>query len=388
MNYIYLTILCIFLMILFNKRLAGSDIWRATITPLASIIGSGFLIAAPILNSLNSSNAVLMMLILCLLSFSIGMVIRWNIMEVEGRSESFLSEKLSDIFLSLAYILSVTYYLYLLSSFILKATGLHTLNLEKSIASIFICSIGYYGHQYGFKSLEKIEQISVNIKLAIIATFLCALGYFNFHNTIPDVEGTQMDFHSFRILLGLVIMVQGFETSRYLGNSYSKEVRVKSMRNAQIVSTIIYLLFIILFSGVFILHPISGKVEETSVIDSAKYVFQLGPLLLLIAALASQLSAALADVSGCGGLVDEFTRGKISEKRSYLLLALLSVILIWSFNIFEIISLASKGFALYYLLQCLSSIRYFFYRSKIKFLFSSFMAIACILIVILGISFE
>ena len=32
-----------------SKRLAGSSNWKATVTPLASIMGSGFLVSAPVL---------------------------------------------------------------------------------------------------------------------------------------------------------------------------------------------------------------------------------------------------------------------------------------------------------------------------------------------------
>jgi len=35
--------------ILFSPRLTASPVWRATVTPLASIIGSGFLVSLPLL---------------------------------------------------------------------------------------------------------------------------------------------------------------------------------------------------------------------------------------------------------------------------------------------------------------------------------------------------
>ena len=33
----------------FSRRLTGSSAWKATVTPLASIMGSGFLVSAPLL---------------------------------------------------------------------------------------------------------------------------------------------------------------------------------------------------------------------------------------------------------------------------------------------------------------------------------------------------
>ena len=88
MDSIYFVIFGIFLLLFFNKRVVGNSLWQATITPLASIIGSGFLVAAPILNSLNSSKSTILMLFLCLISYSIGVVIRWNIQNVEGKGNS------------------------------------------------------------------------------------------------------------------------------------------------------------------------------------------------------------------------------------------------------------------------------------------------------------
>jgi hypothetical protein len=60
-------------------RLRRSPQWRATVTPLASIIGSGFLIEAPLLHAVPGKWALAGMVILSLLSYSIGAVIRFNI---------------------------------------------------------------------------------------------------------------------------------------------------------------------------------------------------------------------------------------------------------------------------------------------------------------------
>ena len=36
----------------FSKRLSTSSSWKATVTPLASIMGSGFLVSAPLLGGI------------------------------------------------------------------------------------------------------------------------------------------------------------------------------------------------------------------------------------------------------------------------------------------------------------------------------------------------
>jgi hypothetical protein len=73
--------------------------------------------------------------------------------------------------------------------------------------------------------------------------------------------------------------------------------------------------------------------------------------MLIIAALAAQFSAAVADTSGAGGLVSELTKGRVPVKMGYAVLTGLGLVLTWGMDVFEIISWASKAFAAYYMLQ-------------------------------------
>lgn len=105
--------------VLSHPKIRNKPVWRATVTPLASIIGSGFLIAAPLLNDLSGHYAIYVMVTLCVFAYSIGQIIRWNIQHVEPNLAAqqdrhiLQIERLSDIALTAAYVLSVTYYLYL-----------------------------------------------------------------------------------------------------------------------------------------------------------------------------------------------------------------------------------------------------------------------------------
>ncbi len=51
MNIILVIIAAIVLLFMFHPRLTKSGPWQATLTPLSSIIGSGFLVIAPLLAS-------------------------------------------------------------------------------------------------------------------------------------------------------------------------------------------------------------------------------------------------------------------------------------------------------------------------------------------------
>ncbi len=77
-----------------------------------------------------------------------------------------------------------------------------------------------------------------------------------------------------------------------------------------------------------------------------------GRLLLSIAAIGSQFSAAVADNSGAGGLLEEITHHRLPIRYAYLLILLVAVALTWETDVNGIIAYASRAFALYYMLQC------------------------------------
>ena len=124
-----------------RPRLLRAPLWRATVTPLASIIGSGFLVVGPILAHAAGNWAWAAMLALCLAAYLFGAAIRRNILLVEPMLETrpprtiAVLEQCSDAALAFAYFVSVTYYLNLFASFALRAEQI--IDPEKSyIATI------------------------------------------------------------------------------------------------------------------------------------------------------------------------------------------------------------------------------------------------------------
>jgi hypothetical protein len=98
------------------------------------------------------------------------------------------------------------------------------------------------------------------------------------------------------------------------------------------------------------IHP-GAAVEETEIIDILGRVGpMLGPL-LVVAAVASQLSAAIADMGGAGGLLAELSE-RLPPRRAYVAVAVVAIALTWMANLFGIIAIASRAFAVYYALQC------------------------------------
>ena len=73
---------------------------------------------------------------------------------------------------------------------------------------------------------------------------------------------------------------------------------------------------------------------------------------LIIAAAMSQFSAAVADTMSATGNMEEMTNHHLKENFGYLLVGGGAISLTWSASTLEILALASRAFAFYYLLQC------------------------------------
>ncbi|WP_417620536.1 hypothetical protein [Parasphingorhabdus sp.] len=344
--------------LLLSPRLSKLAVWRATVTPLASIIGSGFLVLAPILVSDYGYMAPLVMAGLCLGAYLFGGAIRFNIFlrNIEHPRQDIWVTRLelaASWALVFAFTISVGYYLNLFGAFGVSLTAFDNHANAKLLTSAVYILILIVGWTQGFKALERMEYSAVTLKLAIIIGLLVGLTCYFYQKAAASalfVHAPQLSgWPAITLAFGLIITVQGFETSRYLGHDYDSNTRIRSMRLAQIVSAVIYMIYIGLFAYTF--EREQFVLSETAIIDMMGIITPILPILLVAAALAAQFSAAIADTSGSGGLVEELTRGRIDARTGYALLVAIGLILTWSANIFQIIAYASRAFALYYTLQ-------------------------------------
>ncbi len=383
----------------FSRRLAGSKKWDATVTPLASIMGSGFLVTAPLLAGIVGNLALACMAVLLVLSYAVGSAIRFNIRHFEPiESDKGLVQDiafLSRVVLAGAYFITVTYYLQLLAAFLLSAFGIHNEMLASSITTVLLVLICGIGIWRGLDELEMVERYAVSLNLGMIGALLLALAVYNVQLLgsgewrLPDVSST-INLHDFRVLLGLLIVVQGFETSRFLGDEHPAETRIATMRTAQLVSAAIYLVFIGLAT---VLFKDSFGADVTAIIKMTAPVAAVLPILLSIAAIGSQFSAAVADNSGAGGLLEDITERKLPIRLAYLLILFITVVLTWQTNVNAIIAYASRAFALFYMLQCLVALMVCFEnkdlaRRKLRMALFAAVTLACLTVFIFGLSSE
>jgi hypothetical protein len=354
------------LAILLAPRVLVSAYWRAMVTPLASIIGSGFLVSVPLLSGALGNWAIWGMLGLIVFAYLVGGAIRFNIVHGEplfaqtqhpGRAATLARriEYASHVALACAYVVSVAYYLSLLSIFLLQGLGVDNALWSRGLTTIFLAAIGLIGLLRGLHGLERLEEYAVAIKLAVIGAILIALVTYNTQLAwagqwhLPSLTG-HFDWQTLRVVFGLVIVVQGFETSRFMGDSYSATLRATTMRSAQWVSGAIYLLFFAAATVLFQAHYADGEVA--AIVGLVGQLAVVLPAMLIGAAVASQFSAAVADAIGGAGILQTSLSGRFRGNYFYPAIALWSIALVWSGSVLEIIAWASRAFAVYYGLQC------------------------------------
>ncbi len=337
----------------------------AAATPLASIFGSGFLVIVPILHGAVGPWSVAAMAGVCILAYAVGSVIRFNIRYAEPLLESGSApkaavglERISDFALILAYAISVCLYINILSAFLLGGLGLDTPLHEHLVTVTLIAGIGLTGYLRGLDMLQFLERWALCVTLLIIVALLVGFAAFDWRAFAaqgliwPELP-SESSWTALTVLAGTLIVVQGFETSRYLGAEFDTETRVRSCRLSQIISSGVYLLFVAVATP--LMHFLGDEVKDNALIMLAGKASVLLPLPLVVAAVMSQFSAAVADTIGGGGSASETTHGHIDDQHAYLLICGLAMALAFAPTL-TILALASRAFAFYYMLQCLVAI--------------------------------
>lgn len=334
----------------------------AMTTPLASIFGSGFLVVVPVLASAVGPWAPLAMIAVALAAFGVGAIVRHNILCAEPvlttgeRRLTVAFERMSDVALVGAYVISVCLYLHILSAFVLTGLGMDT-DFNKSLLTTavigIITVIGLFG---GLAPLERLERLALYLTLAILGLLLAGFVWFDvaqFRQTggfgVVEWPGRSA-WQVATIVAGTLIIVQGFETTRYLGGQFDTATRIRASRWSQYVSLSVYVVFVALAMPV--VPVLMGDYGDNSLIALARAVALWLPVPLILAAALSQFSAAVADTVAAAANLKETSGGRIAPRWGYLAVGLAAAGLAWTGSTFTIIALASRAFAFYYLMQC------------------------------------
>lgn len=339
-----------------------TNIVPAMSTPLASIFGSGFLVVVPILASAVGVYAIPAIVVVAIVAFLVGTIVRHNILCAEpvlargNKQFTVIVERLSDVALVAAYVVSVCLYVHILSAFALAELGLDSTFNKSLMTTLVIGVITVIGLTGGLTPLEKLERWALYLTLVILALLLIMFAVYDVNQFLnqgrfslpPTPDRSAWEIAT--IVAGTLIVVQGFETTRYLGATFDTATRIRASRWSQYFSLAVYVLFVTLAQP--IVPALNGNYGDNSLIVVAATVSVLLPLPLIVAASLSQFSAAVADTLAAAANMQETTGNRVTARWGYLLVGGTAMALAWSGSVFEIVALASRAFAFYYLLQC------------------------------------
>lgn len=335
-------------------------------TPVASIFGSGFLVIVSVLGGSVGRWSAPAMAGICALAYAVGAIVRHNIRHAEPLLQADDAPRrlkvlttLAQVALVPAYVVSVTLYIRILASYALGFFNVPGVLAPQLLTTAVIGIVLLVGITKGLQALESGEKWALAATVAIMLLLLGAFIFYDAHalaaRSIILPAAPQIDaWHIVTVLAGTLIVVQGFETTRYLGDQYDAATRVRAARDAQIVSSVVYILFVA--SATPLMHYLPRAVADNGLMRLAGIVASWLIYPLVLVAVASQLSAAVADVIGGSGSLVELSRRRLSTRVTYFVICLSAIALCWSATTLTILALASRAFAFYYLVQCLVAI--------------------------------
>jgi hypothetical protein len=335
-------------------------------TPLASIFGSGFLVIISVLGGSVGPYSVFAMAAVCALAYAVGSVIRYNIRHAEPALKRDDTPRLittlsiiAQIALIPAYIISVALYVRILASYALGIFNSKNVFDQKLLTTIIIGVVLAVALTKGLAALESSKKWALAATVIVILGLTAAFAVYDAHTiattgiVLPKLPPNSY-WHMITVIAGTLIVVQGFETTRYLGDQFKPEARIRAARDAQILSTIVYLLLVACATPLMHFLPKQAQADGLMHITGVVALWLTYPL--VITAVLSQFSAAIADTIGGSGSLIEVTRRKISVNLTYILICLLAIALCWATTTFTILAFASRAFAFYYFVQCVIAI--------------------------------
>ena len=347
--------------LLYRPKIQESGTYKATVVPLAEIMDVGFIVFTPVIILSFGYDAAWAMLGLCLLAIVTGVATSFTINNYEpliGKPDPLHRWNSIALWALLAAsVVNVGYYAQLLMTLVWLPLGdLYSPGLVTATAAALLAILAIYGFAKGLMALNDLGNKSTAFNLSAIVAVLVAFAAYNVqrlvggdfdlsHFNAPDNE------QAFRKLLGLFVLVQGFESSRYIGAYFSAERRVKTMRSAQYISSAVYVLFVVF--SLILFTKVKGPDNVTAIFEVSKQVSHFLPFLIMAAALGSQLSAIVNDTETRTEMLARQVGDRLPRQWTFPLFLVPAILVVLLTEVSSVVSLASRVFAAYYLSQAL-----------------------------------
>jgi magnesium-transporting ATPase (P-type) len=351
----FLTILAL-AYVLYRPRVQRSKEYQATVVPLANIMDVGFILFSPAIVLLVGFRAPFFMLGICLVAIAAGLAIAYNIRNYEpvegegGRPDRL--ERISEWSLLGASMVNIAYYTMILMMLIQLPFDWDSVNGRTVMGVALLAVLVVIGMSGGMDWLNQAGNRTTAFNLAAVIGIVIAFLVANVQEALggrwdlgpsPDL-GTE----EIRKMIGLFAIVQGFEASRYIGVRFGAERRVSTMRIAQGVSTIVFVLFMVTLLLAFLPPPPGVEEDASAIFAVSALVGDMLPWLLLLAALGSQTSAIIGATSSRS---DMLVNHKISRTTTFPIILVPAIMLVIFVDVNMAVNLASRVFAAFFTIQ-------------------------------------
>ncbi|MEX1279365.1 MAG: hypothetical protein AB1Z57_10725 [Acidimicrobiia bacterium] len=341
--------------VLYRPRVQHSQAYQATVVPLANIMDVGFILFAPAIVLLAGFRAPLFMLGICLVAMAAGFAIAYNIRNYEpiagqGGPADHLEEA-SEWALLGASVVNIAYYTIVLIALALLPFGANDPGLRSWIGAGLLVVVIVVGASGGMDWLNRQGDRTTAFNLAAVVGIVVAFLVFNLQDLLDGRwevgEPVEMGVDDLRKMIGLFAIVQGFEASRYIGVRFGAELRISTMRVAQVVSTGVFVVFVLSLLVLFL--PPTGAADGTAILEAADEVGGAPlPWLLLLAAIGSQTSAIIGATSSRS---DMLVNRRVPRKLTFPIILVPAALMVVFVDLNVAVNLASRVFAAFFTIQ-------------------------------------
>ena len=347
--------------LLYRPKVQESGTYKATVVPLAEIMDVGFIVFSPVIILSFGYDATWAMLGLCLLAILTGFATSYNINNYEplvGKPDPLHRWNSIALWALLAAsVVNVAYYAQLLMTLVWLPLGnLYSAGLVTASAALLLSILTIYGFAKGLMALNDLGNKTTAFNLSAIAAVLVAFAAYNVQQLIggdfdwPHFDAPN-DSEAFRKLLGLFVLVQGFEASRYIGAYFSREKRVRTMHSSQYISSVVYVLFVAL--SLILFATVQAPEDVTAIFVVSEQVSVFLPFLIMAAAVGSQLSAIVNDTETRTEMLAQEVGDRLPRQWTFPLFLVPAILVVLLTEVGSVVALASRIFAVYYLSQAL-----------------------------------
>jgi hypothetical protein len=341
---------------LYRPRIQQSTKYQATVVPLANIMDVGFILFSPAIVLLVGGTAPVFMLAICLVAIAAGFAMAYNIRHYEPiAGEGGVPDRIEAVAewsLLGASVVNIAYYTIILMALLLLPFDANSSNRRAVMGLALLGVLIVVGMRGGMSWLNQLGNRATAFNIAAVIGIVVAFMVANAQAALGgrwDVGGSpNVGPEEIRKMIGLFAMVQGFEASRYIGVRFAAEERVSTMRVAQVISTIVFVMLVVFLTAAFLPRRPDIPADGTAIFAISDLVGGLLPWLLLLAAIGSQTSAIIGATSSRS---DMLVNNKIPRATTFPMILVPAILIVIFVDLNVAVNLASRVFAAYFTIQ-------------------------------------